>query len=1421
MRLILKALLDHPQTHRMWLFSLHKAPATLMKLMLLIVFLLLQAIVLRHKLDKEDLEQIYQDDLEEIDLKWQVAMLSMRMKRFYNKTRRKLEFNGKEPVGFDKNKVECFNYHRRGHFARDCRSARNSGNMSRDDGNARYRGKDNGKRPAKEEDEQALVVQEGLEKPKEDRSSAPLIEDWDTDSDDDSVFTHESIHTKIDFVKAAVFTRSGRIPDSVAKPKAAASTSVAKPVNTVGHKQSVNFSKTTSTFHKSHSPIRRSFYKATAHSRRNSTKQVNTTGSKAVSVVKGNRVTAIKTSASYVWGPRVNAIDQLSKDNRWTCTRGHPQQALKNKGIVDSGCSRHMTRSKAYLADYQEIHDGGFVAFGSSRGKITGKDPLGKFKGKADEGFLVGYSITGKAFKQEQDPMHIRFLENKPNAAGTKPNWLFDIDSLTNSLNYIPVFAGNQTDKNAGSQDTNGNADDKPKDDTDSNTFKEPVNKDDQGYKDELDKIMSQEKEAINASNALRKEFEQGCMDQRGVTKAGSTNSFNTVSNPVNAASTSRTFSAGGPSSPHHDAFIPANTLLHVDQDDFQIPDLEDTAELQSTGIFNSAYDDDLDKFDSLVQSVGEEADFNNMESSTIVNPIPTHKMEPKKVSQAFDDESWVEAMQEELLQFSLQKDKDDIMLVQVYVDDIIFGSTKKSLCDEFEALMHKRFQMSSIGELTFFLGLSTPIETQKPLVKDEVAADVDVYLYRSMIGSLMYLTTSRPDIMFVVYACSRFQVTRKLSHLQAMKRIFRDSYEKKLIQVLKIPTDDNVADLLIKAFDVINSVKQIHAIVDGKDVVISESSVRSDLLFNDEDDLPEPFNDTYETPKHSKKVFSNMARKSINFSRKVTPRFDSMLEQNQAPEGEGSAISTKPQPTPCTSQQNISTTQTAPLQTATHPIVSHEPQTKTHIDQILPSLSTYQIKHKKTHRPRKAKKVTELPQTSVPLDIGADEAVHQEGGNSVERAITTDASLVIDPGAKKLHWRGADAQTRFETASKRSSDPPLNRVLALEQFKTAQDLVIKRLQKNIKRLEKKQRERTLGKKLFKIEELNLSNKGSGETEVFDYTTAAEKDVNAAEPVSTAGDAVNAASVIPNVSAVGPSTSTVEDIFEDEMTTMVDTLMAIRRTRPRTTSVVIHDVEEEPRRETPPPTVQSQDKGKGKMVESKPILENPIKAQIQRDAEIAQRLFEEEQSQFKREQRIAKEKATKQEAKDAALIKQIEDVHARIDADPLLAERLQQEEREQSTVDEQAKMLVDLITKRKRQDIMDLYRLVKERYETTSPEGYDLLLWGDLITLFEPSEEDVIWKAQYDYNLINWRLFDSCGVHVLLMDIGIAIHMLVERKYPLIQEMMSRMLNRRLKIDHESKMAFELIRFIKTQLKESRSIWRYPPSDQDADNEET
>ncbi|KAJ9537137.1 hypothetical protein OSB04_029870 [Centaurea solstitialis] len=153
-----------------------------------------------------------------------------------------------------------------------------------------------------------------------------------------------------------------------------------------------------------------------------------------------------------------------------------------------------------------------------------------------------------------------------------------------------------------------------------------------------------------------------------------------------------------------------------------------------------------------------------------------------------------------------IKREKQDILLVQIYVDDILFGSTKSSLCKDFETLMHKRFKMSAMGELTFFLGLqveqkkdgifihqtkyvhdilakfgfrdvkpvSTPMEARKQIATDVAGKEVDVHQYRSMIGSLMYLTASRPDIMFAVCVCARFQVQPKESHLQAVKRIFR-----------------------------------------------------------------------------------------------------------------------------------------------------------------------------------------------------------------------------------------------------------------------------------------------------------------------------------------------------------------------------------------------------------------------------------------------------------------------------------------------------------------------------------------------------------------------------------------------------------------------------------------------------------------------
>nr|GEZ55889.1 putative ribonuclease H-like domain-containing protein [Tanacetum cinerariifolium] len=378
-------------------------------------------------------------------------------------------------------------------------------------------------------------------------------------------------------------------------------------------------------------------------------------------------------------------------------------------------------------------------------------DQLGKFDGNSNSGFLVGYSLKSKAFrvynletKRVNENVHINFLENKPNVIGKGHAQMFDLDYLTNSMNYEPVSIENQANKSAGPKEANNSASTQANDDQGENSK-------------EID---------------LHEEY-----------------FVLPICTPLSVASPSRAFNDGELSYP----------------DDPLMPHVEDIYASLSEGIFiESSYDEE----DVLT-------DFNNLETTMNVSPTPTtriHTIHPKtqilrdpmsavQIRSKVNNNSEAHAIIESIRIFLAFASDMGFIVYQVDVKSaFLYGKiyedvyvshppsfvdlkfpNKKTWCDEFEELIMNRFQMSSMGELTFFLSVkttSTPIETRKPLVKDEEAADVDVHLYR-------------------------FQVTSKTSHLQAVKRIFRGAYKKKLIQVLKIHTDDNVDDLLIKAFDV------------------------------------------------------------------------------------------------------------------------------------------------------------------------------------------------------------------------------------------------------------------------------------------------------------------------------------------------------------------------------------------------------------------------------------------------------------------------------------------------------------------------------------------------------------------------------------------------------------------------------------------
>ncbi|GJU53352.1 putative ribonuclease H-like domain-containing protein [Tanacetum coccineum] len=550
-----------------------------------------------------------------------------------------------------------------------------------------------------------------------------------------------------------------------------------------------------------------------------------------------------------------------------------------------------------------------------------------KFDGNLYEGFLVGYSLQSKAFrvynlvtKRVEENLHIKFLENKPNVAGKGPNWLFDLDYLTDSMNYHSVRSENQanlhagqqeSDQNTGTKDKNDAGDSEKEDESAQDCFELPIwhsysstnpfapkidnkrggpREEEQVFLDDLARLQRQEKEANEEAEALRKNLEQeteNLVTQAGAAKSSGTNIFSTVSPTAKASGTNFVNTVSTPvSAASANEGLSLSNTTNSQEDDSEIPPLEDIHKDTTDGIFtHSSYDDE-----------GAEADFTNLETVVNVSPIPTsridpshpstlilgdptsavqtrskvnksseahalvsyvqkqrrnnHKdfhhclfacflsqLEPKKISEALEDEGWVDAMQEELNKARLVAqghrqeegiDYDEVfapvarleairifLAFASYMGFIVYQMDVKSaflygkIDEEVYVSQPPGFQDPKYPEKVYkVVSLCMALPSSFPeMISDEFngrahflilalnvkqnpkwrysrlprinpkmkeASDVDVHLYRSMIGSLMYVTASRPDIMFAVCACSRFQVTPKTSHLSAVKRIFR-----------------------------------------------------------------------------------------------------------------------------------------------------------------------------------------------------------------------------------------------------------------------------------------------------------------------------------------------------------------------------------------------------------------------------------------------------------------------------------------------------------------------------------------------------------------------------------------------------------------------------------------------------------------------
>ncbi|GJR51717.1 putative ribonuclease H-like domain-containing protein [Tanacetum coccineum] len=568
-----------------------------------------------------------------------------------------------------------------------------------------------------------------------------------------------------------------------------------------------------------------------------------------------------------------------------------------------------------------------------------------------------------------------------------------------------------------------------------------------------------------------------------------------------------------------------------------------------------------------------------------------------------------------------IKRHKGDILLVQVYVDDIIFGSTKKELCIAFE-------------KFTEIKTASTPMETQKHLLKDKDSEEVDVHMYRSMISSLMYLTSSRPDIMFTVKA--------KKSVRMMMGKLF--GMELKLIL--------------------------LHALVDGKKIIITESSVRRDLKLADE---------------------------------------------------EGSAIPTDPHHIPTFIQP------------------STQPQ--------------------KTQQPRKPKrKDTQVPQPSDPIENVTDEVVHKELSDCLVRAATTASSLEAEHDSGNINKTQSKA-TPNESSSlgTTSGGGPRGNTLQSDEDRLKLDELMA-----LSRVESFDNKESLRKDASKQERIDAINPDEEITLVSVQNVDEEMfDVNVLDV-----EVINTAKLITDDAQVSVAGNVVKIDVDHQL---AERMQAQEQ----------EELAEEKRQQTTNKKLIEKDMCTYlKNMEGYKLKDLKLK-----ELDSIQEMFDKAFKRITKKPKVGDDKETAELKQLMKIIPDEEEVA--IDAIPLAVKspsiagwKIYNEGRKSYyqiiRADGKSQMYMifsQMLKSFDREDLEDLYKLVKAKYKSTRlVEDLDLLLWGDLKAMFEPHVED-------------------------------KIYMLVEKKYPLAPLTLLMMLEKKLIIDYESEMAYQLLKFIMKQLK--------------------
>ncbi|GJZ13594.1 putative ribonuclease H-like domain-containing protein [Tanacetum coccineum] len=1011
-------------------------------------------------LDNEDLQQIDQDDLEELDIRWQVAMLTIRVQRFTKKTGRNLDFKGKQPITFDKSKIECYNCHRKWHFAKECKLGRNQGKRSYGD-NRRRNASTN------EPSSQALVAQDGLGG-----------YDWRNDFDEpvnyalmaisssSSSSSSENEGEKYEFQNYELKCREIKINnlqmelEKVVKERdelkvktekwEESSKSLDKLLNDqMSAKDKNGLGYGTQLDEMSNKSVTNSEISMSVFEVRSSDEE-STPANDKFSKADGYHAFPPPITRNFLT-PRADisfagldeyAIRKKIIESKTTKLKADTSKSKTSEtvGVLNRTGLVNPVRSNGKRAVHTVSTTRPSVSTTSTPYVSAASTPTGANAGESSFIYLG-----------EQIPIDASTL---PNADSPTDLNMHGLEDDSNVFSNDGIFSGAYDDENVGAEADFNNMD---------NTINVSPIPTLRIHKDHpKGKILGDPKSAVQTRGKIQK---ASSIQQDLISQALEDESWvEAMQEELLQFKLQKVWMLVD--LPFGKKAIGTKWVFRNKKDDRGIV-VKNKARLVAQG-FRQEEGIDYDEVFAPVARIKAIRLFlafasfmkfpvyqMDVKSAFLYGPIgeevyvhqpsgfvdPAHPNKVYKVVKALyglhqAPRAWYETLSTFLLKNGFRRGTiDKTLFIKKNKSDIIF-------------------QMSSMGELIFFLGLqvkqqpdgifisqdkyvadilkkfdfcsirtaTTPIESNKPLVKDEDGVDVDVHVYRSMIGSLMYLTASRPDIMFAVCACARFQVTPKASHLHAIKRIFRylkhqpklglwyprdspfeleafsDSdygranlnrksttggcqflgrrliswqckkqtivansttkaeyvaaancygqvlwiqnhmmdygfnfmntkihienestiygYEKRLIDVIKIHTDNNVADLLTKGFDItrFNFLVDKHGFADGwmlsKSTSWNEFSTNiasaviclatnqkfnfSKLVFDGE-----PFNDVYTTPAHTQKVFTNMSRKGVKFSRKLTPLFPTMLLQAAIDEGEDSVAPTVPQPTP------------------------------------------------------------------------------------------------------------------------------------------------------------------------------------------------------------------------------------------------------------------------------------------------------------------------------------------------------------------------------------------------------------------------------------------------------------------------------------------------------------------------------------------